>query len=102
MWEKLGNKWGVTPKKAVLIFTIFGMTGTTLMFLKMPILNFLSGGNPEIWLYFVYYIIIFPVFNLILLTYGFIFGEFKFFWNYEKKMFSKIYKWLLSLTRRIA
>lgn len=99
MWEKLSKKWGVTPRKAVLIFTIFGMTGTTLMFIKLPILNFISGGEPGIYLYFLYYIIIFPVFNLILLVYGFIFGEFQFFWNYEKRMFTKIGRFFSGLVR---
>lgn len=100
MWEKLSKKWGVSRKRAILIFCIFGLTGTTLMIIKVPFLNLLSGGDPGVALYFLYYIIIFPVFNLILLIYGFVFGQFEFFWNYEKQMFIKLGNWFYRLFSR--
>jgi hypothetical protein len=33
--------------------------------------------------------LILPVYNVFLLFYGFVFGQFRFFWNFEKRFFSR-------------
>ena len=37
---------------------------------------------------------ILPVYNILLLAFGFVFGQFGFFWKYEKKTLKRIGKWL--------
>jgi hypothetical protein len=34
--------------------------------------------------------LIFPIYQVLLVFFGFIFGQFKFFWNFEKKMLSRM------------
>jgi len=38
----------------------------------------------------VYYILILPVYNVILLLYGFVFGQFRFFLDFEKRFLKRL------------
>lgn len=42
------------------------------------------------WFTYSYYWLILPIYNLVLLGYGFLFGQFAFFWNFEKRFFGRI------------
>ena len=88
---KLQKRWGVSASQVFIILLVFACTGFTVMFLKTPIVSFFTGGAEKSLLFSViYYILILPVYNLILLVYGFIFGQFQFFWNFEKRMLGRM------------
>jgi len=89
--EKLKVKWGLTSNlQFVIIMLVFACTGTTIVLLKRPIVNYFSGeAGPTTVFTVTYYILILPIYNIFLLAYGFVFGQFEFFWNYEKKMLSR-------------
>jgi len=76
---------------AILLTFIF--TGTTVMYLKKPILFSLFGSEIPLWAKVVYYILILPIYNVILLFYGFLLGQFNFFWEFEKKSIKKLKNW---------
>ena len=89
--DRLGSRWNVTPQRAVIILIVFACTGCSVMFLKAPILNLLFDGAvkgliPSI----LYFILILPVYNILLLIYGAIFGQFNFFWEFEKRFFKRM------------
>lgn len=91
MLERLKKKWGVNTWQAIVILLVFACTGFTVMFLKEPILSlFAAKEDRSVWFTVVYYILILPVYNVVLLCYGFIFGQFDFFWKFEKRMFSRM------------
>jgi hypothetical protein len=92
--EKLQQRWKVKGAFQVgIILLVFACTGVTVLFLKAPLFSYLFNGNPmPLWATIVYYILILPVYNIILLIYGFIFGQFRFFWNFEKRFFARIFK----------
>lgn len=93
MLKKLSERWKVTPMRAILILMVFALTGFTVMFLKKPIVNyFVVEGSSNFWFSIMYYILIFPVYNVILLFYGFLFGQFSFFWSFEKRFFDRLLK----------
>jgi hypothetical protein len=72
----------------VIIF-VFAITGSTAALISKPILQHLgvSKESHHIVLYILLYIvIIFPIYQILLLSIGFLFGQFKFFWIFEKKM----------------
>ena len=74
----------------MVVLAVFACTGFTVYFLKSPIVALFvqdEGGN--LWFSILYYIFILPVYNVILLFYGFLFGHFSFFWEFEKKMFRR-------------
>jgi manganese efflux pump family protein len=92
--KKLKARWGIeTNFQLVVIFIVFAITGSSSAYFSTPILNFL-GINKETSNVFVYYIlkiiIIFPVYQVLLLFFGLISGQFKFFWNFEKKMLTRL------------
>jgi hypothetical protein len=38
-----------------------------------------------------YYILILPIYNVLLLVYGALLGQFQFFWDFEKRFFRRIF-----------
>lgn len=94
MLDKLKNRWKVKSIfQVIIILVVFALTGTTIMLLKKPLLNSLfPEGNHPIWFSIIYYILILPVYNIVLLIYGAILGQFNFFWEFEKRFLNRIFK----------
>jgi hypothetical protein len=90
--QKLKDRWNVgSIFQVVIILIVFACTGFTVMFIARPILNFLFAPNPvPVWGKIIYYILILPIYNIILLGYGFIFGQFRFFLEFEKRFFRRM------------
>lgn len=88
--NKLENKWVVNQKwELIRIFIVFAVTGTSSMFVSRPIIALLgiTKENLNPLLYWFLFVIIGLIFYQILLVFfGWLFGQFKFFWNFEKKM----------------
>lgn len=86
--KKLQVRWKLKNITQVLVvLLVFACTGFTVLFLKKPIVGYFNPANDNIWFSVAYYALILPVYNVILLFYGFIFGQFSFFWEFEKRMF---------------
>lgn len=94
--EKLKKRWKLESAwQVVVVLVVFACTGFTILFLKKPLLNWLAGEQGDTTLATVlYYIFILPLYNVILLGYGFIFGQFKFFWEFEKRFMARFFSWL--------
>jgi len=92
--DKLQHRWKVKSAFQVfIILIVFACTGLTVLFLKRPVFSyFFNDGPMPLWVSVVYYILILPIYNVFLLFYGFIFGQFRFFWNFEKRFFSRIFR----------
>ena len=75
------------------IFLVFAITGSTSAFIGRPIINFLgvTKDNLSAPIYWILYIFIGLVcYQILLVTFGWIFGQFQFFWNFEKKMLKRM------------
>lgn len=92
--EKLKTRWGLnTIGQVILILIVFACTGFTVVFIKEPLVDLILGGaEKQWWMTVLYYVLILPVYNILLLAYGFLFGQFAFFWNYEKKFLQRLAK----------
>lgn len=87
---RLQERWGLKSLfQVVVVLVVFACTGFTVLLIKKPIVEFFTGGNPSTTFTILYWVFIFPIYNLILLFFGFVFGQFSFFWNYEKKMINR-------------
>jgi hypothetical protein len=84
------SRWGITSNfQLAVIIVVFAITGSTSAYLSKPILAWLglAKGETSGWIYYpLYIILIFPVYQVLLVCIGFLFGQFKFFWAFEKKM----------------
>ncbi len=92
--NKLKTRWGVTSDWQVfIILIVFACTGFSVLYLKKFLLP-LIGVTPETsgWIRFLASIfVILPIYQVVLLVYGFIFGQFTFFWNFEKRFFGRLF-----------
>ena len=92
--DKLKERWKVTSTfQVVIILVVFACTGTTVALIAKPVLRAIfSPLEVPLWATILYYVLILPIYNLFLLIYGFIFGQFAFFWNFEKRFFWRLFK----------
>ena len=84
------ERWKITSNwQMVVIIVVFAVTGSTAAYLSKPILTFFGivRGETSGWIYWpLYIILIFPVYQVLLVGFGFLFGQHAFFWAFEKKM----------------
>lgn len=97
--KKLKERWGITSDlQLVIIFVVFAITGSSSVFVAKPFLHWLgmdAGNFSNAWwgqtvYWFLRILIIFPFYQILLVVYGWLFGQFKFFWAFEKKMLSRM------------
>ena len=87
--RKLKERWGITSNwQLTVILVVFAITGSTAAKFAGPMTDAVGitremGG-------FIYWtvriLIIFPIYQVLLVFFGWLFGEFAFFWAFEKKM----------------
>lgn len=90
--DRLKVRWKVASAlQVVIILVVFACTGFTVLFIKRPLFEYwFPNGDKPMWASTLYWILIFPVYNMILLLYGFVFGQFHFFWEFEKRFLNRI------------
>ena len=90
MFEKLKAKWQVSGTKFILIMCVFAITGTTTAWLTRQITIWLdiSMGSVNYWLLKLGVLLI--GYWILILIVALPFGQFKFFWEYEKKVWNRI------------
>ena len=92
--QKLKNRWGISSNiQVVLIFIVFAINGSFAAWVAKPLTEWL-GISLEILTPLLYWplriILIFVVYQTTLPIVGFIFGQFRFFWNFEKKFLKRV------------
>lgn len=98
-FRKLKEKWKVTSNfQLVVIFVVFAITGSLSVKLGQPILDFLNF-NPErfstlplgkILYWLLRLLLIFPIYQVLLLIIAALFFQFKFFWAFEKRILRRM------------
>tara|TARA_S200000501_G_scaffold74804_1_gene66632 strand:- start:43 stop:345 length:303 start_codon:yes stop_codon:yes gene_type:complete len=88
MLENLKKRWGINSNiQAIKIIIVFGITGSLAAWLSKPFISFLNIVDEGTFLSWILrLIIIFPIYQIILIIVATLFGEFKWFWNFLKKM----------------
>ena len=91
--ERLKDKWGISSNiQIILIIIVFAINGSFAAWVANPLTNLIGmsseATNP--WIYYpVRILIVFPIYQITLPIVGFFFGQFQFFWNFEKKMMAR-------------
>ena len=84
------ERWNIKSNWQVfVILVVFAGTGSSAALLSKPVLALFGIVKGEVsnWIYYpLYIILIFPIYQVLLVSFGFIFGQFTFFWAFEKKM----------------
>ena len=94
MIHKLVNKFKANSiRHSFIIFIIFALSGSGSLFISSPILIVL-GLDKLITFYplyiFVRIILIIPIYQFILIIIASLFGEFDYFWKFEKKFLQRL------------
>lgn len=89
MIRKLKKRWNIDSNlQAILIVAVFSLTGMATLWVRKAIWPFLGfDAHTALWIKVVLYVlIIFPVYQVLLLVIALILGQFRFFWAFEQKM----------------
>jgi len=98
-FNRLKDKWAVESNlQLVIIFVVFAITGSSSVKIAKPLLELMGVemsafeniflGNVLYWILRI--LIVFPIYQILLIFFGTIFFQFKFFWKFEKKILSRM------------
>ena len=93
MIKKLKSRWGIESNwqfwVIMLVFSITGMATLWVRRLIFPLLGITE--ETSFWIVLpIWLLVIFPIYQLLFLLTGTLFGQFRFVWEFEKRMFSRI------------
>ena len=88
--EKLESKWIVDARwELIRIFIVFAITGSSSLLVGRPLISLLGISmqtlSPILY-WFLFLIISLVFYQILLIFWGWILGQFDFFWQFEKKM----------------
>ncbi len=86
---KMQQKWGISSAgQVLLIIAVFSLAGSSAVALRKSFFSLLGFDiHTAFWLKAVAYVLfLFPTYQVLLLVYGTLLGQFRFFWAKEKKM----------------
>ena len=90
----LKKRWGITSNLQVaVIFFIFSITGSSSLFVARPfitIIGITKDNLPYAGYIILYVLISFVSYQIMLVSFGWLFGQFDFFWKMEKKMIKRL------------
>jgi hypothetical protein len=93
LFKKLEKKWVLKHRwEMIRVFIVFAITGSSSVFIGRPFIETIgiTKENLNPILYWVLFIIIGLIFyQILLVTLGWLFGQFQFFWEFEKKMLKR-------------
>jgi hypothetical protein len=87
--QRLKQKWGVeSALQVLLILIVFSLAGSTAVMLRKSFFSLIGfdAHTPLLLKTVVYILFLFPTYQVLLLIYGTLLGQFKFFWAKERKM----------------
>jgi len=89
IFKRLKTKWGIKNNwDFFLINVVFSLAGASIVFVRKPFFA-LVGISPEtpFWIKFLaWLLIVFPTYQINLLIFGALLGQFTFFWKKEKQL----------------
>ena len=86
MFQKLQSKWKVGGWQLFLIFCVFAITGTLTAYISRQITGWMEIDRTSPWFWLLKIFVLIFGYQIFILLISFPFGQFRFFWNYEKKI----------------
>ncbi len=92
MFERLKKRWNIQNNfQVIIILVVFAITGSLTVYVRKAIFD-LIGITAETHLLIkipFYIIVLLAVYNFLLIVIGSVFGQFRFFWDFEKRFFGR-------------
>ena len=98
-WNKLKTRWGIQSNFQLLVIcVVFAITGSASVWVARPFLHWIGleslRDGEAAWGHWLYWtlriLLIFPFYQVLLLFFGWIFGQFRFFYAFERKMLTRM------------
>jgi len=90
LWiNRLKKKWNIhTNWDFIAIMIVFSLAGMSIVFVRKPLfVLFGITSTTPFWIKFLtWLIIVFPTYQINLILFGFLLGQFNFFWEKEKQL----------------
>jgi formyltetrahydrofolate-dependent phosphoribosylglycinamide formyltransferase len=92
MFRRLQQKWKVSSKQFILILCVFAITGTLTAYISKAITSWVGFNEQTSWTLKLSLRLLILVFGYqaILLFVALLFGQFSFFWKYERKILERM------------
>ena len=90
MFHRLKQKWNVNGTQLFLILCVFAVTGTTTAWLTRSVTTWLQLDASSFWYWAIKIGILLFGYQVLILLFAIPFGQFNFFWNYEKKILQRM------------
>ncbi len=90
MFERLKKKWKVSGTQLFLILCVFAITGTTTAYITRKITEWFELTPESAWYWILKILVLVFGYQIIILIVAIPFGQFPFFWQYEKKILSRL------------
>lgn len=92
--KKLKERWGInTFYQLLLIIAVFAINGSISARISSYLMTFIGmNENNTHWLvyYLILLVLVLPIYPFLLMGFGYLFGQSKFFFPFGKRMLSKI------------
>ncbi len=94
LFQKLEKKWDLEYRwEMIRVFIVFAITGSSSVIVGRPILKIIgiTKENLQPIIYWILYVLIsFVFYQILLVIIGWLLGQHKFFWEFEKKMLKRM------------
>lgn len=91
-FDKLKQRWQITSNfQLLVIIIVFAITGSTSAWVTKPLLMYfgIDKSNGLLLYWVLRILILFPIYQVLLVFIGTLLGQHKFFWAFEKKMLKR-------------
>lgn len=92
--NKLKKRWGITSNfQLLVVFLVFAINGTLsakISRLMMATIGITDENTPWYLYYIILIVLVLPLYPFMLMLFGFLFGQSKFFFPFSKRMLKSI------------
>lgn len=92
MFKRLKEKWEVgSNSQLFVILIVFSLSGSGALMIRKLVFNLINYDPdwPFLLTALIYVLIIVPAYQLMLIVFGTLLGQFYFFWKFEKKILAR-------------
>jgi len=89
------QRWGLTSNlQVIVILIVFSLAGSSLVWIREPVWHALGiTSESPLWVKILAIVFItIPLYQVMLLAWGTVFGQWKFFWEFEKKSMGRLFR----------
>lgn len=90
MFQRLKQRWKVNGLQLFLILCVFAITGTTTAYLTRQVTYWLNLDSSNAWYWILKVAMLVFGYQVLILLFAIPFGQFNFFWKYEKKIWRRM------------